>query len=547
MFRKICSVLFVGALAVSLMGAALLPKAEETTSSAGTGIASSLNSAALRPAAVSTTATPTVTNLGQLDKVFPDPALAQIVADTLYKWTYDDITTDDLDNVIRLEASGAGIKSLEGMQYCKNIDSIDLSNNKITDISPLKGIRGWNLVVTLDNNQITDLSPMAGNPDLISLSANNNKIASFSVLATGTALAGLSLSGNQITDLSPLLMMPQLEGIDFSRNPLSKAGKNVLAPLKNLVKLDTLFLDSAGLTDISSIPVLPKLITLRLDGNHITDFSPLAKEKALIELHVENNGLTSASSLSKITSLGILYASNNKLTDISGLAFLKNIWQLDISHNNITVITALGSLTNLDDLDASYNHIVDVTPLGKCEYLSTIKLQHNDIVDPSPLHPSPYISMPGGNRLDISNNHIYDVSTINYGYQFFVAVDQTIILPAKNKTEPFVLKNIVTYGGGHPIPIKDSSISNGGTYSSATNNITWRKLGSAASVSYRFTDMPGSFTGIVIQPLTKHAQPKVLPFTGDRFGFSTWLLPMLLVVALIILILRQSQMTLLVQ
>lgn len=51
-----------------------------------------------------------------------------------------DLTLGDLHALTTLEASNARIQSLEGLQYARNLVSLDVSGNEITDFSPLKNL-----------------------------------------------------------------------------------------------------------------------------------------------------------------------------------------------------------------------------------------------------------------------------------------------------------------------------------------------------------------------------------------------------------------------
>ncbi|MBT9683092.1 leucine-rich repeat domain-containing protein [Pseudoflavonifractor sp. MCC625] len=68
-----------------------------------------------------------------------------------------------------------GIHSLEGMQYAVNLKSLDLSENSITDLSPLAGLENLTYL-ELDRNNITDLAPLSGLTGLEHLNLYNNLI-----------------------------------------------------------------------------------------------------------------------------------------------------------------------------------------------------------------------------------------------------------------------------------------------------------------------------------------------------------------------------------
>ena len=77
----------------------------------------------------------------------------------------DNITIGDMYQLTKLSASNKWISSLEGLEYAKNLESLDLSYNQIKDLSPLKNLN--------------KLSSLNANPQVITegmLYANDNKI-----------------------------------------------------------------------------------------------------------------------------------------------------------------------------------------------------------------------------------------------------------------------------------------------------------------------------------------------------------------------------------
>jgi Leucine-rich repeat (LRR) protein len=86
-----------------------------------------------------------------------------------------------------------------------SLKDLNLSGNKIADLSPLKGLTALQSL-TLDDNQISDLTPLAGLTALTSLSIRRNKVASAAPLA-GMRLEIAHLDQNHIADLTPLIAM----------------------------------------------------------------------------------------------------------------------------------------------------------------------------------------------------------------------------------------------------------------------------------------------------------------------------------------------------
>jgi len=118
----------------------------------------------------------------QISDIFPDPALAYVIAAQLEIDIDAYISRKDLSAIAMLTAAvDSGIRTIEGLQYLRNLE-----------------------VLRLGSNQITDISPLAGLTNLYQLGLSDNEISDISSLARLVNLEQLSLNGNQITDLRPL-------------------------------------------------------------------------------------------------------------------------------------------------------------------------------------------------------------------------------------------------------------------------------------------------------------------------------------------------------
>lgn len=95
-----------------------------------------------------------------------------------------------LENIDEVELAESQINNLDGIEYCINTQTMDLSGNKITDLSPLWGL-----------NAIKDLN------------LSNNRICDIDPLCSLNRLRSLDLSNNPVNNLSPLFNLGMLEYI----------------------------------------------------------------------------------------------------------------------------------------------------------------------------------------------------------------------------------------------------------------------------------------------------------------------------------------------
>jgi len=178
---------------------------------------------------------------------FPDKNLENVIREKIGK-SSGPIYESDLLEITELMTNNKGIESIEGLEYCKNLDRLDLSENIISDISPVSKLK--NLTeLKLDINIISDISPVSNLTNLVFLYLYQNNISDISPLSDLTNLNRLNLGDNgNIPDISPLTNLTNLEWLDIGSNDISD-----IAPLSNLVNLTELRLYSNNIFDISPL------------------------------------------------------------------------------------------------------------------------------------------------------------------------------------------------------------------------------------------------------------------------------------------------------
>jgi len=132
--------------------------------------------------------------------VFPDEALAEIVALALGETVDDVATQEDLNQLQELNINHRGVASLEGVQYLRGLVTLRAWDNRISDLSPLSGLASL-VAVNLGHNQISDLSPLS-ELRIFQLVLEHNQISDVAPLASVSA--ELWLSDNQIRDITPI-------------------------------------------------------------------------------------------------------------------------------------------------------------------------------------------------------------------------------------------------------------------------------------------------------------------------------------------------------
>ena len=211
-----------------------------------------------------------IANVGADQEVtFPDKNLEEVIREAIGK-SSGPIYACDLEEITELDGREKGIKSIKGLEYCKNLTHLYLQKNNISDISPLSNLTNLESLSLWENN-ISDISPLSNLTNLTGLLLWENNISDISPLSNLTNLKWLMLDKNNISDISPLSTLTNLGGLSLS-------GNNIL--------------------DISSLSNLTNLKILYLDHNYISDISPLIKNQGINEgdkVDISYNPLSSES------------------------------------------------------------------------------------------------------------------------------------------------------------------------------------------------------------------------------------------------------------
>ena len=245
-----------------------------------------------------------------------------------------ELTEDEAKAVTSVNASMLNITSLVGIEYFSNLESIDVSFNKLETLdlshSPkltevlvngnklqalnLSGLAG---IGTLDcsNNKLTALN-VSEAEGLQSLNCTNNSIGALN-LKKNKALVELQCSGNQLTALD-LKNNTSLVTLYCRKNGIGVLDLASLTALKNL---------DCGSNSLQTLNVYKNtaLETLYCGGNALTSLS-VSANPALLVLDCSGNALTSLD-VSRNVLLETLNCSNNALTslDVSGNAALESV------------------------------------------------------------------------------------------------------------------------------------------------------------------------------------------------------------------------------
>ena len=176
---------------------------------------------------------------------FPDLQLEAAVRRALDRPT-GLLTPADMALLKTLEAGRQNIVDLSGLEYAVNLESLNLYQNSVGDLTPLGALTRLR-VLNLGGNSIKDISALRGLTALEELDLSHNRLTNIDALQKMTRLRLLHLEGNDISVLTPLASLKSLEGLFLSG---CLDDRNV-SPLAGLTRLQRLMLADGRISNIT--------------------------------------------------------------------------------------------------------------------------------------------------------------------------------------------------------------------------------------------------------------------------------------------------------
>ena len=235
----------------------------------------------------------------------------------------------------------------------KNLVTVSLVNCGLTDMEFLRGCDKL-MSVNVSDNPITDFSPLYDKPDLRTLVMDNTAIADVTQLHNLTGVTTLRAGYIWITvDERAALAaaLPQCTihtSYEYLIKKLNLGGKEFYT---DAAELD---LKDSGITDISALNQCIKLEKLDVSGNKIGWFSGKFNVPTLTHLNLSGNPLSNIDALDPLTALTYLNANGCQITNIKVVGLMPELTELYLSGNPIYHgHSELAKLTKLQKLDLS--------------------------------------------------------------------------------------------------------------------------------------------------------------------------------------------------
>lgn len=149
----------------------------------------------------------------------PDPDLTAAIRDELQKPT-GPLTQGDLLNLTNLNGCCRNIKSLEGLEWARNLTVLDLSANGMTSFAFPGGLTNLTSL-NLSANGLTNLTLPAGLSVLTSVELGQNQLVNLTLPDDLRALNVLGVEFNQITNLNLPTGLTNLSVLALQHNQLT--------------------------------------------------------------------------------------------------------------------------------------------------------------------------------------------------------------------------------------------------------------------------------------------------------------------------------------
>ncbi|KAL1505524.1 hypothetical protein ABEB36_005070 [Hypothenemus hampei] len=359
-----------------------------------------------------------------------------------------------LKHLDHLDLSGNHIKAIEEgiFEGCDNLKELLLNDNdfKVVPSTSLNGPKSLRLL-SLNNNNIVSIKidSFGSQTKLETINLNNNLIATIEtgaffqlenvktlklarnrlskfnsdVFLGAETLTHLDLSENFIVEFPTvaLKVFENLRHLNLSANLIQNLDNSNLGPLSTLYELD---LSRNSLANIvpGTFLGLKNLKKLDISVNSLRTVEDDAFEglENLEELNLKDNNvlLIPASALGRLPSLTTLQLDFNRITALSGnilSSLAQKLTKLVISTNVVRELpnATFQQFTNLRYLNLRRNYLTSLsgnTFLGLESSLEQLYLSDNRIMT----FPDPPIALPALKILDLSNNHLTELSKSSF-------------------------------------------------------------------------------------------------------------------------------------
>lgn len=213
----------------------------------------------------------------------------------------NDATSDLLmfTNLEELYIINCNIESLDNIVFPDKVKILDLSSNKINNLSTSKPYKNY------QNIEI--------------LSLNNNHISYMDMDTIGLSkLKEINMQECNLTGNVDLGTLNSVENVNLNNNSI----ESISGDIPNVKKL---LINNNNISDLNFLLKYTTLIELEISDNSLTTISPIIDLKNLRRLDIRSNDIATVRGIEALNNLEAIYMDKN--VDRKEIDFMKNSWK----------------------------------------------------------------------------------------------------------------------------------------------------------------------------------------------------------------------------
>lgn len=317
----------------------------------------------------------------------------------------------NLAQLVYLNLHDAGLRSLEGISCCPQLQRLIVCFNELSD---LRGLHAITHLRFLDagHNVIKSIEGIEDLVFLRQIKLNNNLLYRLDGLdkldLRVPSLTSMDLQCNPICEIKnfrQMIIEKMTNLISLDNKPISKQEREELAKAPSLTgiqaflvhgkdhygsrvdegrlaEIEEISMEHGRIRELADLQLVPRLRRLNVDDNEVTSLAGVERCACLEELSAAENKICKIDHLAGLASLQKLDLGFNKISRIEGLSSLQNLSQLCLEGNDIHSLTGVEDLQNLAELYIAGNQVSDlkqVRILRKLKNLTILDLSDNPL------------------------------------------------------------------------------------------------------------------------------------------------------------------------
>ena len=245
-----------------------------------------------------------------------------------------------LPNLQKLTLDNCGLSTVNGLDACKELLSLDLKNNAIRNIGSLGALKKIEQL-NLSHNALDDLTSLATLSTLTELDISYNGLTTLSPITSLTGLEALIANDNAVTDLVGFHQLTVLQKLVFSNNKIAD-----ISPLSACVDLTDLEFTNNAVKDISVLAGMNKLVNLNFAKNNVSALPKWDANCALVNIDGSYNKLSTLEQLSGLKHLNNVFMDyNSGISSVKALANCPALIQVNVFGTKVRNVSDLTSMS----------------------------------------------------------------------------------------------------------------------------------------------------------------------------------------------------------